>query len=120
MNILDTSILIEISNATPAGKKIADEIRENEWATTAVSVYEFLKSGSEEKNKLFLEKFVALKFTKQAAYEGAKIHRELKKSGKMINSADIYIAGIVKANQGRLYTLDSDFAKISGLDARIY
>ena len=120
MHLLDTSILVEIIRGTPMAEKIEQDLAWRELMTTSVSAYELLRGFNSPKTIEFLEKFIILEFNKQAAVESAKIYSELKNKGQMINNSDIMIAGIVKANQGRLYTLDKDFSKISSLDAKIY
>jgi len=59
---------------------------------------------------------VVLESSYETAKIGGKIYAALKKEGKLINDADILIAGIVKAYNAVLVTNNEEhFARVEGL-----
>ena len=115
MNVLDTSVLIEIANDTEKGQEMADKLNGEETAITTVSYYEFYRSGEKSRAEEFLKKFTLLTFDEESAEQTGEVYRLLKKKGQMINELDMLIAGICQSNDATLYTLDKDFEKIASL-----
>lgn len=112
--ILDTSILIEILGNNVQLQEKLEKINE-QIATTVITKYELLKAPREDSAKALLNSLKIYDFEERAAERSAKIFKELKKNGKMINELDILIASIVIANDEMLITKDSDFKNVDNL-----
>jgi predicted nucleic acid-binding protein len=121
---LDTDILIEYFRGSEAIKRRIENLKdEDSIALVWLTFYEFFKgifvSGKlDEEN--FLKELARACIVLEASYEtakiGGKIYAALKKEGKLINDADILIAGIVKAHDAVLVTNNEEhFSRIEGL-----
>lgn len=123
MYILDSSILIEIINNTKRAELIHNTIGNLPVVTTSICLHEILSGNFNKQEKFIMENILSnietLPHTQEAAQIGAEIFKELKEKGNNINEFDILIAGICKANNATLITLDKDFAKINNLNAKI-
>lgn len=123
MYILDSSILIEIINNTKRAELIHNTIGNLPVVTTSICLHEILSGNFNKQEKFIMENILSnietLPHTQEAAQIGAEIFKELKEKGNIINEFDILIAGICKANNATLITLDKDFAKINNLNAKI-
>ncbi len=115
MNVLDTSILIQIANETEQGKEITQLLEGQDIAIAMPSYYEFLRGDDSLEAEKFIESFNILEFDIESARQSSSIYLDLKAKGKMINELDILIAGICQSNNATLYTLNKDFEKISTL-----
>lgn len=121
---LDTDILIEYFRGNESIKNRIKNLREEDSiGLTWLSVYEFFKgifaSGKMEEES-FLSTLVNSVFLMDESYEssriGGQIYAELKKSGTLINDADILIASIVKQHNAILVTNnEGHFKRIAGL-----
>lgn len=121
---LDTDILIEHFRGNEAIKKRIESLtREDSLGLVWLTLYEFFK-GIFVSGKLgeenFLQELAETCIVLEASYEAAKVAGEiyagLRKEGKLINDADIMIAGIVKAHNAVLVTNNEDhFSRVEGL-----
>ena len=121
---LDTDILIEYFRGNESIKNRIENLREEDSiGLTWLSVYEFFKgvfaSGKLEEES-FLSALVNSVFLMDASYEssriGGEIYAKLKKSGTLINDADILIASIVKQYRAVLVTNnEGHFKRVAGL-----
>lgn len=121
---LDTDILIEYFRGNESIKTRIENLREDDTISLKwLSVYEFFKgifaSGKLEEEQ-FLSALVNSALMIDQTYEssriGGEIYSDLKKSGTLINDADILIASIVKHHDAVLVTNNEDhFKRIEGL-----
>ncbi len=112
--ILDTSILIEVlGNNTAVQEKL--EIIGEQIATTTITEYELLKAPKSNEALGSLDIMNVYAFDSVSAGRSAKIFKELKKKGRMINELDILIAAIAIAHDELLVTRDKDFEEVEGL-----
>ena len=118
MYVLDSSSIIEILRDSEKGKKIIQEVKEEDVTSTTICEVEVLigtKGKTEEyARKLFSEMYI-FEFTKSAAKKSIDIAKELKREGKSLVGADIFIAGICKEQDATLVTCDKGFKEIKGL-----
>lgn len=116
MICLDTGILIEILKGNPEIKlKLQEYTDEEELAATSISEYELLKYNDEIKRSaatLLLDNLKIYDFDRAAAVKSSEIFNKLRQNGRLINEADILIAGIVLSKKGILITKDKDFKEI--------
>jgi len=118
MFVLDTSAVIELLYGSRKGKKIMDLIGNDIVVTTSFTVYEvFLGIKENERKKIegMFKNIDILNFDDKSAEESANIFNSLKKTGKIINRIDIFIAAICKQYSAILITLDFDFKNVKGL-----
>ena len=117
MFILDSSAIIDVVHGNERGTKILDIVGNEKFYITAFSVNEILFSEkSIEKMKEFIEKSYVFNFDKEAAKISVQIEKDLRKTGKMINKADIFIAAICMQTNSMLVACDKDFKKVTGLN----
>jgi len=130
MFFLDTTFLIDVIQnqlkAVSMLKKISDSVH----LTGSINVHEFLVGGYGAKfpekeiqaRKIVLRKLIILPFDEKSAEESAIIESNLRNSGEMIGTADILIAGIMKANgiKSILTNNFKHFEKIEGIDVISY
>ncbi len=123
MYVLDSSILIELFQAGPLTSTIEDFLKDALPVTTSVCMHEVLVGARNAKEWFIFENLLAqmqiLDHNSYSAKVGAKLRQELSKSGVSLAPFDTLIAGICKANNAELVTLDHDFAKIKGFKAVI-
>ena len=123
MYVLDSSVIIELLNDGPLASKILDVLPIAPFVTTSISVQEVLEGTFSEKDRFVAEHVFSgaeiLVHDEKAAREGALIQRQLKQAGTKINRIDVFIAGVCKANNAELITLDNDFSRIKGLKVKI-
>jgi len=121
---LDTDILIEYFRGNKKVKRRIEAFSDGDSiGITWLSVYEFFKgifvNGKLDEEK-FLKDLVKNSRILESSYEsvriGGEIYAVLKKSGKLINDADILIASVVKKHNATLVTNNQDhFLRIDGL-----
>ena len=119
---LDSSAFIEVIHNTPKGIEIAQNFGNELMMLTSVTLYEVLagkRPHEEEFIRKNMETATMLDFTKASAEAAAEIEKELKASGKMINQMDILLAGICRATNTGVITLDKDFEKVKGLNVKL-
>ena len=120
MFILDSSAIIEVAHDSELGKKVVAIVGEEKFYITALSVNEILFSERESESMLeFIEKSYVFDFNKEAAKISVRIEKELKKTGRMINKSDIFIAAICMNTNSTLMACDRDFRKVAGLKCKI-
>lgn len=121
---LDTDILIEYFRGSEPIKARIEKLGDNDSiGLTWLGVYEFFKgifaTGKLEEEE-FLNKMVASAIMLDESYGssrlGGEIYAALKKSGTLINDADILIASVVKFHSATLVTNNEDhFKRVDGL-----
>jgi len=121
---LDTDILIEYFRGNELIKSRIEQLGEDDSiGLTWLSVYEFFKgifASGKLKEEDFLCALVNSSILLHESYESSKIGGEiyaaLKKSGNLINDADILIASVVKHYDAVLVTNnEGHFKRVSGL-----
>ena len=121
---LDTDILIEYLRGNIAVKKRVENLGENDSiGLTWLSVYEFFKGicvSGKYNEEDFLMRMVDSAIMMEETYDsskiGGEIYASLKKSGNLINDADILIASIIMAHGAILITNNENhFKRITGL-----
>ncbi len=124
MTVLDTNFLIDLLRDKLNTEEILDMIERPK--TTTINVFE-LYFGAERSMKKkeslsnvnsLIKSLEILEFDVPAAVKTANIHAKLKNSGKTLDIEDIFIAGIVMANDEELLTRDDHFSRIPGLRCR--
>ena len=121
---LDTDILIEYFRGNESIKSRIENLKEDDSiGLTWLSVYEFFK-GIFASGKLEEEGFIRalanaallMDETYGSSGIGGEIYAALKRSGNLINDADILIASIVKYHDAVLVTNnEGHFKRIAGL-----
>ncbi len=122
MYLLDTSVLIEIMNASDAGAEALLEISSEDIGISPISTFEFLKNSKErqfEERKTLLKNIPQLSLDPETAIEAAKIHNKLSKAGKKIGDFDTLIAATCTRNDCTLVTYDRHFSHIPNLKTKI-
>ena len=121
MLVLDTSAMIEIAKGTERGLKIGEFLKGKMFTTTSFSVYEalFREKGTQKISEM-IDLMGVISFDKESARISIETERELKKSGKMINLLDIFIAAICINHGHEIVTCDEDFRKISKLKSHVF
>ena len=116
MFILDSSAIIEVVHDSELGRKVVNIVGSEKVYITSISVHEILLSEKYAKKVAeFAENSYVFNFNKESAKISAKIQKELKSSGRMINQGDIFIAAICIETNSTLVACDNDFKKIAGL-----
>ena len=123
MYVIDSNIIIEFFNDTELSKKALKLCNDEKALTTSICQHEIL-AGARTEREIFIfsnlfNGFEILEHNTKSAFFSSGIYRDLKNRGKMIGDMDILIAGICRANNATLITLDKDFEKINGLDVKI-
>lgn len=114
--ILDTSVLIEVLGNNAALEEKLEKMDGGErMATTTVTKYELLKGPKEGGVLALLNTIEIYDYDSRAAERSAKIFKELKRKGRMVNELDILIASIAIAHDELLVTRDNDFKRIEHL-----
>ena len=112
--ILDTSVLIELLGNNTSVKENLSTLGEKA-STTAITKYELLCGPKEERSLALLDTMEVYDYSGVAAERSAKIYKELRKKGALINVLDVLIASIAIARDELLVTMDKDFKRIEGL-----
>lgn len=121
---LDTDIIIEYFRGNEAIKNKIENLGENDSiGLTWLSVYEFFKgifASGKVDEEMFLKKLVESAVMLEESYESTKIggdiYGTLKRTGNLLNDADIIIASIVKSRGSVLVTNNEEhFKRINGL-----
>lgn len=114
--ILDTSVCIELFRKNPLATSFMQRQGTNKPAMSAITLFELmLRAYNLDVIEAFEQAVDLLSIDEKTAKEAAFITKELRKSGQMIDSHDIFIAATAIANNCALATLDSDFSRIKGL-----
>jgi len=124
VTVLDTNFLIDILRNKHNPEATLDMIEYPK--TTTINVFELYfgaersvkkKEGISNINSL-IKSLEVLEFDMPAAIKTANIHAKLKNSGITLEIEDLFIAGIVIANNEELLTRDDHFSRIPGLRCR--
>jgi tRNA(fMet)-specific endonuclease VapC len=124
VTVLDTNFLIDVLRDKCNPEGILDMIEHPK--TTTINVFE-LYFGAERSVKKkesisninsLIKSIEILEFDMPAAVKTANIHAKLKSSGRTLEIEDLFIAGIVMANDEELLTRDDHFKRIPGLRYR--
>lgn len=107
-------MLVEVFNDNASIKKNLEAIGERA-SSTVVSEYELLKWHDEEMVREPLSILDLYQFDGNAPENAARIFKELRREGRMINELDILIASIAMSHDELLVTRDKDFKKINNL-----
>ena len=121
--LIDTSVIIDFLAGDEKLVSLIQEIaNKEEIKTTTITEYELLKHKTKLKRQLaedFLSELTVYPFDSDAAREAAVLFEELKNSGRMINEADLLVAGISLANDEVLLTRDRKLASVGKSNIRI-
>lgn len=121
MILLDSSILVELFRSAKKENtmfyKLANE--ENHFGISIITHYEVF-AGSNEKQDSFWKEFTAaidiLDFDLKSSEQAVKIYKQLKKTNKLIDLADILIAATAISNDLPIATLNlNHFERIKDL-----
>ena len=123
MYVLDSSILIELFEKRSLTPVIVDFLKEEPPVTTSICAHEVLAGARTDKERFVFENLLhqmhILDHDSHAARVGSSLWRELRQMGISLTPFDTLIAGICKANNAELVTLDHDFAKIKGMKTTV-
>ncbi len=114
--VIDTSALIEYTRGNDGVSRLLEG--SDGLNISAISAYEALagvQGAKRAKMKEFFRQFPQIPFTSRDADAAARIHDQLKESGKMINSMDVLIAAQAAERGLVVITMDSDFENVRGL-----
>jgi hypothetical protein len=118
---VDTDIIIDhLRGRNPGADLYARIIIEEIPCTTYITRFELLCGARSQKEQRIINEcllgFKILPFDERSSYEAAKIYRDLKRKGRLIDVRDILIAGVAIANQMLIATKNiNDFKRIKGL-----
>ena|SRR3989338_4564093 len=120
MYVVDSTILIEALRELPRIKKVQQLIGDEPLTTTTITFHELFVGVRTAQEQFIIEglfsSMTVLSYDLKSAKEGARIEKHLTQTGRKINKMDTLIAGICKANNATLVTLDKDFTKIDDLN----
>jgi len=99
MILVDTDVLIDLTKGEA-------ELPEEPLAITTITLYEFLRGTEkiDEVARILTDNFAILGESVESIEISARIWRDLRKSGDIIQDADIIIAGIAIAHKIPLWT----------------
>lgn len=118
MYLLDTSAIIELIYGTEKGNRVRHAMQHEPISISSLTLHELmvgLKEREVESLHAFFADVSVQEFDAQSALQSARIERELRKKGALINKVDILLAGSCLAHNLTLVTCDGDFAAVSGL-----
>ena len=119
----DSSIIIAILSQRGPFEKIISFIEDKEFCTNSIVLHEILAGIRKNEKRLteeFFKEIPILSYNEETAENSAIIEKNLRKTGSMINKADILIAGICITHNLTLVTKDKDFLKIPLLKVKIF
>lgn len=123
MYVLDSSAIIDVIKDRPRGRKVEQIVGNSPLVTTSLCVHELLVGARSEQERFIhegiLSRFHILDYTMEAAIFSARFQQELAKKGVAVGIVDTLIAGICKANNAELVTLDRDFSKMKEIKTHI-
>jgi tRNA(fMet)-specific endonuclease VapC len=107
--VADTDVLIDaLRGRDPVAKRVAEEIKAGNLATTVLSCFELLSGsrddGERERVGDLLEALRVLPLDPEAAELAAALRRQLEARGETIGLADYLIAGICQSRSAALMT----------------
>ncbi len=119
--VVDTSILIDFLRAKDKSKTIYfNASKKQQFCISTITIYELLMGATNEEKKkdieYLTEDLIVLPFSKEIAETAAEIFHKLKKTNKIIEFRDIFIAATCIVTKKELLTLNKKhFKRISGL-----
>lgn len=119
--VIDTSIFIDFLRAKNKTSTILYKIADNiNICISSVTLYELLMGATNENKRVdvitLTKDLIALPFSENVATKAAEIYHELRKTNKMIEFRDIFIAATCIVNKAHLLTLNKKhFVRINGL-----
>ncbi|MBI4014493.1 MAG: type II toxin-antitoxin system VapC family toxin [Candidatus Aenigmarchaeota archaeon] len=122
MFILDTSALLEVIRGRVPGTEVQKIVGNQSYITTSFTQHEILVGMKPHEMQKIGELFNdadVLAFDSESSVISARIFRELRQSGSLVNVVDVFIAAICMVNDGTLITLDKSFRRIHGLKCEI-
>ncbi len=129
MKCLDTNLLIDFLRGKIEALKKLKELEHEPLSTTAINIFELLyganisvnKENNVNEVKKLLSNLEIFNFNEKAATESSIILASLKKSGKLIDIRDLFIAGICLSNNLDLVTKNiKHFNRIKNLKIEKY
>jgi len=125
MACLETTFLIDLLKGKTEAESVKDELEKIEPilfipAPALMELWSGANAGNvpdKEKEKIqnLINSLVILPLDEKSAKEAGDIEAELIKKGLPVETEDIMIAGICRANGEKLVTRDAHYARISGL-----
>ncbi len=125
MTCLETTFLIDILLGKKEINELKDELSKTEPLLTiaAPSIMEIWMGASiskqpdSKKDKIneLISSFTILSLDEKSAKEAGEIEADLMKKGEIIETEDMMIAAIAKANGEKLVTRDEHYVRIPGL-----
>jgi len=118
---VDTDIIIDhLMGRNPGADLYAQIVIEEIPCTTYITKFELLCGARSQKEQRIINEcllgFKILPFDEISSHEAAKIYRDLKRKGRLIDVRDILIAGVAIAKQLPIATKNiNDFKRIRGL-----
>jgi tRNA(fMet)-specific endonuclease VapC len=122
MILLDSSVLIELFRTPDKEKTLFYKLAsiESDFAISIITHYEIFTGSNDKQDPFwaeFLDAIEILNFDIKSSEEAVKIYKQLKKTGKMIDLADILIAATSISNDIPIATLNlKHFERINGLE----
>lgn len=123
MVVLDTSILIHYLHGNKRIVGLVDDyISKERVSITCINEYELLKGSNASDAELlngFISTFNVYWMNPRSLELSSEIYKRLKGKGRLIDDADILIAGIALANGETLLTADGDFGRIDSKQIKV-
>ena len=122
MILLDSSVLIELFRTSDKEKTLFYQLAsiDNDFAISIITHYEIFTGSSDKQDSFwteFLDTIEILDLDVKTSEEAVKIYKQLKKTNKMIDLADILIAATSISNDIPVATLNlKHFGRIKGLE----
>ena len=104
---LDTDVIIDILNNQERAQRLINKIENYDIFITSINLFELLQREINlDKIELFRKKVDMLTFDELSSRKASLIFKELKKTGKLIDFRDLFIAAICIANNCELATFN--------------
>jgi predicted nucleic acid-binding protein len=122
--LIDSDVLIDVLRASAdAADWLAAHAEDHVLITSAINVFEIARGLNSERaveaGLALLQEFAVLPLDLAAALEAASIDRELRRLGSPIDTGDLLIAGIARANSLVVITRNvRHIGRIGGLQVR--
>lgn len=116
--LADTSALIALRKGSETGDRVKEATGDVQLAVSTVSVFELLDCATEKEvrqTEEILAQSTVLSLDLETAKISAGLSNYLRKSGKTVPNADLFIGATALKNKLTLVTLDSDFKRIPNL-----
>jgi len=122
MILLDSSVLIELFRAKNKENTLFYRLasKETDFGISIITHFEIFAGSNDMQDSFwndFFDSIMILDFNLLCSEQAVKIYKQLKKSNKLIDLADIYIAATSIINNLPLATLNlNHFERINGLE----